>query len=561
MAPRPYSRITLLVVFAAFAKTAFAQYAVSVSGDHLVALPDSGVIALETEPFVGLSGDSRHGVLDAFYATGRRAYGKYDRRIGGVPFDAAVVDSVLYVLDGNYVDYDIVREIPSRLTIPNTQSYTPLVTFPRNPTPDWRWPVHDLGLGAGGGLVMLSDSLVYVLEDAQVKDSVTLEDLPVGSRLLPLQPQIAGGFVATYEQPLDLPRSVTLRTFASDGTVLTDQLLPGTFLENFNAVSAEGVSRTYVFTDRAFAILGDTTIYSYDPGFVPSKVFATDVGLAFYLADGRIVFYSPISGDYRSPNETVYPELLDLEHRPEGWYALYAGGTDELPILVYDPDEVGYPVVDPLELRLAIDSATVRTLPRAPGQPSNLVGDRAVADYTLTVSNPSTSTAYAIQFQVRQTSQSVPQPFDEIGTIRIDSLVAGETRVMVRADSFVIYRRVDLPPLSSVGIAVCTRTIAGNVVGPTVRSCTGGNLRVVGVREEAASPLSMFPNPTNASVTLSGTVPAQRYYLTNATGQVVLSGTTDAGRTHVDVRTLPQGVYAVVVRGERSSRTGVLVKR
>jgi len=68
----------------------------------------------------------------------------------------------------------------------------------------------------------------------------------------------------------------------------------------------------------------------------------------------------------------------------------------------------------------------------------------------------------------------------------------------------------------------------------------------LGVGENGKTDLSIYPNPSDGLIILSGLLPGE-YFITNIMGQTVLTGSLNAETQQIDVSNLPGGMYFITV--------------
>ena len=104
------------------------------------------------------------------------------------------------------------------------------------------------------------------------------------------------------------------------------------------------------------------------------------------------------------------------------------------------------------------------------------------------------------------------------------------------------------------------RTNTIKIAGESIQVYVRGDV-VTGIGDEQPLQISMYPNPAEDFVQLSGDCSCvMDYQLLRADGVAVATGQF-TGATQLDVRSLPAGVYVLQITSRRSARSIKLMRR
>lgn len=85
------------------------------------------------------------------------------------------------------------------------------------------------------------------------------------------------------------------------------------------------------------------------------------------------------------------------------------------------------------------------------------------------------------------------------------------------------------------------------------------NVVVVGLAQDVWATLSIFPNPAQSQVTITGLTGSNTVIVVNALGQVMSQHTTAGATQLLDVSPLPAGVYSLRILNHSGATTRKLV--
>ena len=85
--------------------------------------------------------------------------------------------------------------------------------------------------------------------------------------------------------------------------------------------------------------------------------------------------------------------------------------------------------------------------------------------------------------------------------------------------------------------------------------------KATATKQTLAAAFTIYPNPAQNLITISGATSAAHLIIRNSIGQVVHQQKADAGDTYVDIATWPTGIYSVVADNKKGSTTRTFVKQ
>ena len=84
---------------------------------------------------------------------------------------------------------------------------------------------------------------------------------------------------------------------------------------------------------------------------------------------------------------------------------------------------------------------------------------------------------------------------------------------------------------------------------------------ILGVNDQSIEGLAMYPNPTKDVLNLFAITPITEVKIVNVLGQVLLSKTSNASITQMDVSSLAKGNYFISVTSENNTKVLQFLKK